>query len=104
MSDSVRRAYLPPGPATLLRDVGPPVVLAGVLVLVGHWHWNQGAVALAWPASALTAGASLALAARRPWPTVAYGLSVILVAAYLMAGYPAGPTLIAPFVGLLHLV
>jgi len=104
MTGTPGRPYLPAGPATLVRDVGPPLALACALVLVGHWHGYAAGSTLPWPATALVVAASLVLALRRPWPLAAYGASVAVVGAYLVAGFPVGPIMVAPFAGLLHLV
>lgn len=49
----------------------------------------------------LLAGAGMALALRRRWPPLAYAGSLACTGAYLLAGDPPGPILLAPFLGLL---
>lgn len=91
------------GPATLARDVGPPLVLAALLSISFRWH----AVAGVHPGGLsffLPALAALSLGVRRPWPNAAYIASVVLTALYLALGNRPGPILIAPLFGMLHLM
>ncbi len=104
MTDAARLGYLPAGPATLIRDVAPPLALAVALVVVGSWHPTAGWLPHAWAGTALEVVASLTLCVRRPWPLAALAASVAVTALYIAVGYPVGPVLLAPFVGVLHVV
>lgn len=52
----------------------------------------------------ISIAAALSLGTRRPWPVASYVASVSLTALYLAIGNQPGPILLAPLVGMLHLI
>jgi signal transduction histidine kinase len=94
-----RRGQPPP----LLRDVIPALLLAAVLtgVTTAQVRAASSGPPLGVAGYALIEGAALSLALRRRWALLAYGLSTACSAGFLLAGFPPGPLIVAPFVALL---
>lgn len=94
-------AVAPPAPLKLVLDLGPPALLAAVLLGVTPLEANSlHAQRLTAVPLLEIAAAALALSARRRYPMWAYAASVAFSALYLLGGHPPGPIFLAPFFGL----
>ena len=87
----------------VLRDVIPPLVLTGFLVAAStaQQHATGDAHRIGAGGYLLIVGAGMALALRRRTPLSAYAGSLACAGLFLVLGNPPGPTLLAPFLGLL---
>ncbi len=103
MKRSSPSLWRPTGPATLLRDWGPPILMAAALPFFSRWHAGPG-VHIGGVALLISIAAALSLGTRRPWPVASYVASVGLTALYLAIGNQPGPILLAPLFGMLHLI
>jgi len=86
----------------VLADLIPALVLTGFLVAAStaQQRATGDAHRIAVGGYLLLVGAAMALALRRRWPRLAYAGSLACTGAYLLAGDPPGPILLAPFLGL----
>jgi signal transduction histidine kinase len=89
--------------APLAADVIPALVLTGFVAAAStaQEHASVDAHRIGVGGYLLLVGAAMALALRRRWPWLAYAGSLACASAYLLAGDPPGPILLAPFLGLL---
>jgi signal transduction histidine kinase len=88
--------------APVAADLIPAFVLTGFLAAAStaQQHAIGGAHRIGVGGYLLLAGAAMALALRRRWALLAYASSLACTGAYLLAGDPPGPVLLAPFLGL----
>jgi signal transduction histidine kinase len=87
--------------APVVADLIPALVLTGFLVAASTAQQHAtGAHRIGVGGYLLLVGAAMALALRRRWPPLAYAGSLACTGAYLLAGDPPGPILLAPFLGL----
>ena len=89
--------------APVVADLIPALVLTAFLVAASTAQQRATADAhrIGVGGYLLLLGAGMALALRRQWPPLAYAGSLACAGAYLLAGNPPGPILLAPFLGLL---
>jgi signal transduction histidine kinase len=87
-------------------DVAPAVVLAALVLLVGHWqaHTGSGGNPLGGTGIVELVAGPLALVWRRRAPLLVYAVAVACTCAYLGTGHPPGPVMIAPFAALIAVV
>ncbi len=88
--------------APVLGDVIPPLILTGFLLAAStaQQHAAGDAHRIGVSGYLLIVGAGMALALRRRTPVIAYAGSLVCAGAFLIIGNPPGPTLLAPFLGL----
>jgi signal transduction histidine kinase len=88
--------------APVVADLVPALVLTGFLVAASTAQLRATGDAHRIGAAGylLLVGAAMALALRRRWPPLAYAGSLTCTCAYLLAGNPPGPILLAPFLAL----
>jgi signal transduction histidine kinase len=94
------------GLGRVVPDVGPAVALAAFLLFVSPVAARAlpARRPIDAPALVLVAAAALALVAWRRRPFLAWAGSLTAAAAYLAAGYPTGPVVLAPLGGVLAVV
>ena len=96
---------MPPryGPPGHVRDVLPVIVLTvislGGTAASAHWHGQP----MAGPAFGLIIAAALPLLVRRRFPLLAFLASAGLSLGYYLAGFPTGPGILLPTLGLITL-
>jgi signal transduction histidine kinase len=89
--------------APVVADVVPALLLTGFLVgaSTAQLRATGDAHRIGAGGYLLLVGAGMALSLRRRWPPLTYAASLACTGAYLLAGNPPGPILLAPFLGLL---
>ena len=89
--------------APVVADLVPALILTGFLVgaSTAQQHATGDVHRIGVDGYLLLVGSGMALALRRRWPPLTYAASLACTGAYLLAGDPPGPILLAPFLGLL---